>query len=616
MIIKDIFLSIDQSPKIMRRPFLPYTNTSFRIPFWAKYNPQIVGWPSEPFYFIEEDYFEISAILVGGRRFSYTAQQIPPSGFYTLHKEEGGVFICIGFLLESLWMYERIEVIATESAMFSMYGSKNAEGTPNSPMVLSMSEIKKKADALRYSSFSFDKLTFSFIRDESDRDLLNLFGGQMIASLRTEENNQIGDFPLGKYIINDIQYDVNELELEGIDYRYELNRKYPTELFSRSDYPFLEDKYVDRIKPAAIGICNGVPGICLNGRQIYTIFPTRLTHYDFQFPSGWIGDPIKIEVKNGDLWSEVFPGLGNPFIQINDPVVNDRYVITNPEPVLMDSASGLVRIDVRQVLEGMNWLAGVKDVRMFAKWPASMPKDAIQFLLSKSDNQGELANNFNGEFNNLAPIGLYMDESRSLFEWIEQVQSSNIIGGQLLLRNNNLFFKLENPNRARRLLIPDSDVINHENLSVELAKDFWFSGWEIFYNISLSGREQGSNIAINDRFPTASIFNGYDATVPLVYRAPTDQEYDTQFLQQRAMILRDLVFNKRYGIKNVQVPMHRQYLELEFYDIVGYIPRAINHRTEPLDWLVYDIKKNLRSETITLTLVERKMTEFWNGGHE
>ena len=156
MIIKDIFISIDQSPQIMKRPFLPYTETSFRIPFWAKYNPQVPGWPSEPFYFTEDNNFEINAILVGGRRFSYTAQRVPPSGFYTLHEEEDSVFICIGFLLESLWMYERIEVIATASAMFSMYGSRNADGTPNEPMVLSMSEMKlrRASPAVSFNSLA------------------------------------------------------------------------------------------------------------------------------------------------------------------------------------------------------------------------------------------------------------------------------------------------------------------------------------------------------------------------------------------------------------------------------------------------------------------------------
>lgn len=618
--IKDIFVTIDQSPVLLKRPFLPYhinlpnMRASYRIPLWARFNPQATEWANEPWYNTAD--FNVSAILIGGRRFAYTINTEPAPGQYTFHSEENATFVCIGFSLDTLWMYERISIIATSQNVYSMYGSKDDDGQPNPPMLTSISDISKKTDALRYAKFSFDSIKLSLLKESKNTMLINLFGGQMIISLRTNANIN-NEFALGKYIIEKIAYDEEIINFQGIDYRYMLNRKFPidTRTFNKIDYPYIESKYVDKVKPEAIGICNGVPGICLNGNQIYTDagVPHTITYYNFQFPSGWEGEPIKIEVKNGDLWSEVYPGLGNPYLE-DDRGSNTRYRNPNPNPTIRNSSTGIVQIRYDQVLEGGQFGGAVKEVRMFARWKHSLPFDAFKYLLSLSDNDGILAENFQGEFNNLARTGLYMNESQSLYYWIEQLQANNILGGQLILRNGFLFFKLENPNRAKIIDISATDVINHETLSVELAEDFWYSGWDIIYQKSIAGNEEGHFIDKNDRYPTGTIYNANDGTVALIYNSPKSQTFNDQYLQQRGQIIRDLISTFRHKIKNIQLPMYEKYMNLEFYDVVSYLPKAIDN-SESMEWIVYDTKKNLVDESITITLIERIKTDKWNSGN-
>jgi len=621
--IKDIFVSMDQAPLLLKRPLLPYSvnninkTATYRIPLYAIYEPQATDWPEKEYYNIQD--IIIYSILIEGRRYNYTTNKEPNAEQYTFHIEQKATFICVGFSQDSLWIYKRIQIIATSQSVYSLYGSKDEDGDPNPPMILNITDINKKADALKYSKFSFDSIKLSLIRQPQDRNIIQLFGGQMIITLRTEKEGQIkNNFPLGRYLIDKINYDTDEIRLDGIDYRYMLNKKYPNDsnTFNRVTYPYLEDKYINKIKPEAIGICNGVPGVCLNGLQIYTDFVSlnKITHYNFQFPPNW-EELYKIEVKNGDIWSEIYPGLGNPFFE--DTTANNRYRNPNPYPPITTSSTGIVQIYAMQVLEGGDWSGGVKEVRMYAKWKNSNPANAVKYILSLSDNDGILAENFQGEFTGLAPTGIYMDKSESLFYWIEQLQASNIIGGQLLLRNNSLFFKLENPNRLKKFNIPVIDVINHEDLSVELANDFWLSGWDIVYKKSIAENEEGHYVSNNVRYPTATIYNSTDTTVSFVYTSPKQQNFNTQHLQTRTAILNDLISAFRHKINNIQLPFKDEYLELEFYDVVGYLPRALSDSVnEPIDWLVYDIKKSIKNETITISLIERVKSNNWRNGNQ
>ena len=134
--IVDVFAVMDNAPHHLRRPMLPFTAFSYRIPLFVSYSPQATDWPEVPWYRTEP--FDVNAVIVNGRRFPLDpgAGNIPRTNTFKLHAESGAAYVCIGMDLETLWQYERIEIIATTLTIVSREGSKEPNGDPNPPMII------------------------------------------------------------------------------------------------------------------------------------------------------------------------------------------------------------------------------------------------------------------------------------------------------------------------------------------------------------------------------------------------------------------------------------------------------------------------------------------------
>jgi hypothetical protein len=678
----DIYALMDDAPIILKRPLLPYTLNSFRIPLFVKYDPKIANWPQFAYYPTENT--NIHGVLIGGVKSVFTESHIPNIGQYSIHviKENGSTifiqqgdlppkdavitWLCIAFNKESLYPYERIEVIATSQASISLYGKRDPDGDPNPPMLLKVPEIQQKADALKYAKWAFQKISVEVIKE---KQTIFLYGGEIILSMRFSENNEIKNYSLGRFIMNNIQYDDKTVKIDGIDFRYVLNKKYPiikfligrTELddqavkYNNSYFPktgvslktengktfnpfiyglpFLEDEYIDKIIPECIGIGNGIPGICLNGKQIYdeTQFPDliKTTEYIFQFPIGWT-KLLKIEAymdgnvignKTATGWTEIYPGLGNPNLRNG----TGAYQTENKDSsgnwrVITDSVTGLVKVNYLQALQNGEYGNTPNKLRMFAEWPNKNMKAAINFLMKLSKDETLVLSN-DSELNGLADIGLYLDKSDPIFNWIEQLQSCNKLSGQLALIDDVMKFRLENPNREKKLDISETDVLNHETLSVGLATDLLFSGYDITYKKSYSDNDtnDGHLIGENERYPTAEIYTGNDLTVNFIrdndLEKRREQHYDTSSVQERANILNDLIKTFRHKIDGVEVPILQAYMNLFFYDVIGYIPKQLENTKIDYEWIVYNKKVNIQKETISFDLIERVKTKLWNNGN-
>ena len=650
--IIDIFATIDNDPVKMKLPLLPFTGNAFRIPLFAIYEPQTLGWPNDSWYFTTD--MEVSAVLIGGSRFMFddSPGDIPETGMYKIYVDTDATYLTIGFNPETLWMYERpLEIIATSKKVLSLYGSKDPDGDANEAMIITApSEIKKKADALKYARMSFESIK---LRQIKNKESIYLYGGQFILEMRHKdimENPDTKEFNLGKYLMTQIDHDMNEVAINGIDYRYLLNTKFPSKTFSEKEtyngfsLASIEDKYIGKIIPEVIGIGNGIPGICLNGKQIYDKNNLdengdwkELERYTYRFPPGWIARPLKIEVKmngNGENiggrdksfnrevsgWTEVYPGLGNPEIrneyQTSNPLLTDADV---------DNArkTGLLTIDYRQCLANAKYGNDVLEVRMFAVWPNTRMEDAFTYLLSRANTAAmDLSLSCQSEFHNqLANIGLYMDSAESVFTWIEKLQAANIIGGQLFLINDVLTYRLENPNRNKKLVIPQTDVLNHETLSIGIAEDFMYSGYDIVWKKTHSGEseDEGHAIGVNYHYPMAAILNAEDATVAYTRSgsgSSLNEGWNTNALNRRISIIKDLLKTLRHKITGLKLPMSHDYLDLEIFDVIEYMPKVLeNTEKELYEWIIYQKRINIKEETITFDLVERVKTIYWNNGN-
>jgi len=652
--IVDVFAMMDDAPFHLRRPLLPVPPLPpflYRVPLFVGYGPRAAGWPEVSWYPTNADFY-VHAVLINGHRFQKdpSAGPAPAANMFKLHVELDATYICAHLDMGLLWQYERPETIATENAMFSLLGSKERDGEPNPPMIAKPpAAINKKADALRYARMSFEQKAVAFIKD---RQSIYLYGGEMILSLRHRDEHGDGpdsEHPIGHYIMTGIDHDKAMAKVTAVDFRYLLNAKYPHNTFTRDGsggspaLPFLEDRHEGEVMPEMIGIGNGIPGVCLNGLQIYSNFPTKIERYTYRFPPGFIIDGnFKIEVRmNGnapaddspatfdDTWVEVFPGLGNP--RLADVGDGSLFAYRPDNPLLgredvgtfIEPDKGLVHIHFRQALKNGRYGNDPNDARMFARWPDAGMYDAMHHLLKLTGNE-KVHGQFTGEFAGLADVGLFMDSSESVFTWVERLQAANVLGGQLLLDDGALRFRLENPNRDRRLDIPRADVLNHEELAVGIAEDFMYSGWDIAWKKSHADGNEGRIIGTNARYPAAPILNGVDLTTRYVRQVSEvdgqtriTEGFDTSHAQRRARIIRELVNTFRHRCRGVRLPMTREYLGLRIFDVVGYLPRALEDaRHEPLEWMIYQKKIDVADETITLDLVQRVRSRNWNDGNE
>ena len=316
--IVDVLALIDDAPLTLRRPLLPVSESAWRLPLFVDYGRRrIPEWPAEPWFC--ESPARVNALLVVGRRFGEAKNgggAPPPEGYFSTTEDDEGALLAIGLSPGDLWPYRNIEIVAASQSMFSAFGTKEDDGTPNPPMLLSVSNPSQRADALRYQAISFERINMRFIRDAQS---IRLYGGWAFLELLFAERPGAGTLrhPMGKHVLREIAYDA---EIGAIDFRYKLNAKHPTEVFSRlptethEANDFLEDEYEGKIRPRAIGHCDGVPAVPLNSKQVFTAFPAMLDWHDFQLPPGWL-ELAKVEAEiSGPLngiecngWIEIWP---------------------------------------------------------------------------------------------------------------------------------------------------------------------------------------------------------------------------------------------------------------------------------------------------------------------
>lgn len=306
-----------------------------------------------------------------------------------------------------------------------------------------------------------------------------------------------------------------------------------------------------------------------------------------------------------------------------------------PHPVetapIINKITGIVSIWWSQALQNGTYGNNPNAVRMFAKWPNADAQEAIKSLIRLA-NEDALLYGFSGEFptgpNGLSEIGLYLDRSESIYTWIERIQSGNVLGGQLMVVANALHFRLENPNRNKILDIPSIDAQNHEFISVQVADDFMYSGWEISWHKSWGDSETASAIGTNYRYPTAPILSVDDLT-PFYERTESPdpipdrpvqvtQGFNTSALNRRVGIIRDSIATFRHKIDKLILPMTHAYLDLLIYDVIGYTPRVleeVDQNRAIREWIIYEKQYDFTAETISLSLIERLRSNNWNNGN-
>jgi len=385
---------------------------------------------------------------------------------------------------------------------FSLFKSELIGKIKTYPLLLSIPEIEDSADLQQYQRMAFASGNIEIDNGSGILDELFLLFGNDINLSEMDDNNELK--LIRQFFIENYTVGMVKSNFRVKDKRARLSFKAPNKYYTKEEYKFISDNLVDKIQLDAYGYCKGVTGTCVNRNQIYNppqYVPANGFNNWFEFKfARKITSIESVWVEMSDIWTQVFPGLGVP----NDPQYQDNWHNTNPNPIQLvckdqsgkeytitvDDGNkdhlgdydndGRIRIWHSQAmkdnpghLERRNGDANkVKMNGVFVD--LHTPKDIIKDLMSYYGGiDGDNFNNavWDDELSSMKPIGICLETSRSVFDWIELIQNGSLLGFQMLIDKDKFSVRVDNANREETFNIRWNEMLNKNTLTPEINGD-------------------------------------------------------------------------------------------------------------------------------------------------
>jgi hypothetical protein len=311
-----------------------------------------------------------------------------------------------------------------------------------------------------------------------------------------------------QYYIANITFSLEQATFNLKDKRERLSYKIPNETYTAEKYPKIEDTMIDKDIQEAYGRCFGVPGVCLNGKQVYVdeTYPEKgyIDFYEFRFSREiYQVDKIEVKMSGGELpdpenpedtikiegWTAVYqrtPG------QSPDNWSGWKAGVT-PGDIESKKAEGIITLHYAAAKQGGKRENKVNDVRMDGIFinlitPLGIIKDIMTVYGDISyDNARYNITEFEHELNQIPQeIGILFDKSISLYEAIEKIQGGTVMGFQFCVWQNVFTVRLDNPNRAEKPDIKRQDIMNLHEVEVDWNADLYGSYTDIEYAYNYS----------------------------------------------------------------------------------------------------------------------------------
>jgi hypothetical protein len=386
------------------------------------------------------------------------------------------------------------------------------------PGLLSVPVIEQSADTYTYDEMKFTGASITIDNSRADFDAVENLLGNEFNILCGFKGAAYADYrKLAQYYIANISFSLDKAVFSLKDKRERLGYKIPNELYTAEKYPFIEDNMIDKDMQEAYGRCFGVPGVCLNGKQIYSnqLYPEEeqeeeyLDFYEFRFSSRITRvDKIEVKMTNGEL-----PDPENPDNTVKIDGWTTVYQRTPGQPP--DDWSGWKNGVVPGEVESLEMLekgvvalhyAAAKqsgrrenktnDVRMDGLFiNLNTPLDIIKDIMtvyggvSYDDHRYNTAE-FERELGRIPhEIGILFDKSLSIYEAVEKIQSGVVAGFQFCVWQNLFTVRLDDPNRAEKPDIKRQDIMNLHEIEVDWNAGLYGSYTDIEYAYNYSEKK-------------------------------------------------------------------------------------------------------------------------------
>lgn len=313
---------------------------------------------------------------------------------------------------------------------------RNFNGIKYLPEIISIPDFSEAVDPLQYERIGFrgGNTIYNNLPSENNTGKFDnnekWFGNEQNILFGKNNDDYFDLLKIQKLYIESNSINFNTTIFSCKDLREQQSINIPIDVFNISEYPDIEDDLIDTIIPEAYGLINRIPGICINGKSAGNKF--------FYFASNMNSGNI-IEAKKNEVWVIVTP-------------VN----ITN----------GTVELSIVDAhIDGDN-TKGLNDVRASGEFiNIKNPADIIVELNKRYlDIDYNLSNydiaEWEDEKQYLADVGLYLDDQKDIFEWIEILQYGSTVGFQYFINYGKRTIRLDNPNRPVTKRVKSVEILN------------------------------------------------------------------------------------------------------------------------------------------------------------
>jgi len=376
---------------------------------------------------------------------------------------------------------------------------RNFYGIDYIPLIKSIPKYSLKVDPLRYTKQAFyggdvifDNTPITGQSNDGTFDSNVEFTGNDIFLLCGENDDGYDDLILiaNNYIENTI-ISMQEIRAITKDKREQQSKKIPVAIFDDTTFPDIDPDLIGDIMPDCYGRKYGIPGICIDSEQA--------GNKEFHFAS-------------------VIQAAPAPVFYIE---IDGVWTITAPSAT--DYANGRATFAIADIHKDGDNTKGINKVMCVGYFrPFNNPGDIIADMNDSFLNISYNSSNYNtteweDEKQYLENVGLYMDEQKDIWEWIELLQNGSTVGFQYLWVDGKRTLRLDNPNRPITDTIYAVEILNNDTLEFDNNEDFFATDVIINYR---KNEESGDF----SRFEN----NDYHEEVMAEHRK--NEQYDTESL--------------------------------------------------------------------------------------
>jgi hypothetical protein len=456
-----------------------------------------------------------------------------------------------------------------------MTGTKG--GNIYTPRILALPVIEESADPLSYGKMEFMSGAVDLLNTDGKFDVVSqIFGNEMRIMTGPVGTSYDSMRKMIQYYIGNVVLSREKMTVDGRDKRERLSEKAPVKVYTVDEFPYMatpgyaavnlsakKSKNLGKVMANAYGTCINVPGVCTNEYQVYTDLnnlnrnQTRM----FRFADG-IASVTDLQAKmSGDTWTQIPQNSGVIIYADGRAEIPIRFIFPADSSGAPDPGKSVYEVRMSGIFVNCPAVSNM---------PANTPGPIILKILRDYANL-PISNDFydltemNNNLRGLPPVGIALTSSKALYDWIETLQNSSVLGFKWY-NNFNLFSaRLDNSNRTTSFEIKAIDILNRDGITVDYRLEDYASYAKIRYNYDVQNNEYESVIV--DQYQRR-ILENYRVAKEYGEEAPTLLLSKT-YAEDKGKIVMNEYLNFRPIIRGVEV-FGDKWFARKFYD-TGYI---------------------------------------------